>query len=273
MKSWSKSFVILGALVLPIAPAHAQLGGLFDSIADEAADAIAEEIGVETAGAEPASDGPQVNGSRLTINTGSDFAAGTHVVVATDFAGVNVGAMPEAWKTNGAGQIVTAGGLPGKWLSLQRFATYKLATPPALPERFTIEFDLVPVADTLRDARGVLFGFTHNNSVQSYVPDAYNDGAITATRLNFGGNSSVASSATGTSHIFDFEMDGYVNQPMHISIAVDDDRGRIYVDGTKIGDARLFDGNRAKYFFISGPTRFEHGAALLFGNFRIATFE
>jgi len=273
MKPWSMSFVILAGSLVTAAPAHAQLGGLFDSIADKAADAIAQEIGTETADAEPATADAQANRSKLTINAGSDFTAGNHIIVATDFAGVNAGAMPEAWKTNGAGQIVTAGGLPGNWLTLQPFATYKLTTPPDLPARFTVEFDVVPVADTLRDASGLRFGFAHDNSVQQYVSDAYNDGAITATHLNFAGSSSVASSSTGTSHFMDFDMKGFANQPMHVAIAVDGDQGRVYVGGTKIADARLFDGDRAKYFFISAPVGYDHGAALLFGNFQIATFE
>src|SRR3546814_6371566 len=97
--------------------------------------------------------------------------------------------MPPAWKTNGSGQIVASPDLSGKWLALQAFATYKLAAPPTLPERFTVEFDIVPVGDTLRDAGDVTFGFAADNSVQSYIQDAYNDGAITAVELNFAGDS------------------------------------------------------------------------------------
>src|SRR3546814_13196634 len=96
--------------------------------------------------------------------------------------------MPPTWKTNGSGQIVASPDLPGKWLALQAFATYKLTTPPTLPERFTVEFDIVPVGDTLRDAGDVTFGFAADNSVQSYIPAAYNHGAITPVELNFAGS-------------------------------------------------------------------------------------
>jgi hypothetical protein len=131
----------------------------------------------------------------------------------------------------------------------------------------------VAVGDTLRDASDVTFGFASDNSVQSYIQDAYNDGAITAVELNFAGDSSVASSATGTSHFFKPELEGYINQPMHISISVDGDRERVYIGREKIADARLFDGNRAKYLFLSAPVRYDHGARVLVGNLRIASFD
>src|SRR3546814_8534958 len=55
---------------------------------------------------------------------------------------------------------------------------------------------------------------------------------------------------------------------MHVSIAVDGDRMRVYIGREKIADARLFDGNRAKYLFISAPVRYDHGAQTLIGNLR-----
>ncbi|HVI99273.1 MAG TPA: hypothetical protein VM657_09430 [Sphingomonas sp.] len=258
----------IGATFFLSAPAHAQFDRLLDTLGDKAVDAITQQ-----SEAQPASDAPQTKRPRLTLNQGFDFTPGTHVVTAIDFADAAVGAMPPAWKTNGSGQIVASPDLPGKWLALQAFATYKLATPPTLADRFTVEFDIVPVGDTLRDVGGVTFGFAADNSVQSYMQDAYNDGAINAVELNFAGDSSVASSATGISHFFKPALDGYINRPMHVSMAVDGDRMRVYIGREKIADAQLFDGNRARYLFISAPVRYDHGAQALIGNLRIATFE
>jgi hypothetical protein len=56
---------------------------------------------------------------------------------------------------------------------------------------------------------------------------------------------------------------------MHVAMAIDGDTVRVYLDGDKIGDAKLFDANAVKYFYISAPVSTEHGGKVLFGNFRI----
>jgi hypothetical protein len=270
---WRLPLAVIGATLLLSAPAHAQFSGLLGTLADKARDEIERQAEPRSASDQPGNAQSQNARPRLTLNEGFDFVPGTHVVAAVDFAGAAVGAMPPALKTNGSGQVVASPDLSGKWLALQAFATYKLTKPPTLPDRFTVEFDIVAVGDTLRDAGDVTFGFASDNSVQSYIQDAYNDGAITAVELNFAGDSSVASSATGTSHFFKPELEGYINQPMHISISVDGDRERVYIGREKIADARLFDGNRAKYLFLSAPVGYDHGARVLVGNLRIASFD
>lgn len=256
----------LALIAFPV-PASAQLGDLFNAVKNE----VEREVRGTQDGRTQAHANESGGTPRLRIEEGFGFTPGSTVLFQNDFSQTRLGAMPQGWKTNGSGAVVGVDGLEGRWLSLQSFATYKLTQPPQLPDTFTIEFDLVIAADEVRDVSAMPFGFTANNSVRSYVQDAYNDSGITVVNLNYGGSSSVASSATEYHHAFDFEYAPYANRVMHVSIAVDGNTMQIYFDRTKIADSKLFRDNPAKYFFISAPINMDNGAKVLFGNFRIAS--
>lgn len=255
----------LTLIAFPV-PASAQLSDLFNAVKDE----IEREVRDTQDGPSQAQASESDGTPRLRIDEGFGFTPGSTVLFQNDFAQTRLGAMPQGWKTNGSGAVVSVDGLEGRWLSLQSFATYKLKQPPQLPDSFTIEFDIVIAADETRDVSAMPFGFTADNSVRSYVQDAYNDSGIAVVNLNYGGSSSVASSATEYHHAFDFEYAPYANRIMHVSIAVDGNTMQVYLDRTKIADSMLFRDNPAKYFFISAPINMDNGANVLFGNFRIA---
>lgn len=246
--------------------AHAQFRGMLEHLTKSAVRAATDTRDRADADAQDAEGQPH----RLTIDRTSDFTAGSRTLATSDFAATPKGAMPADWKTNGSGSVVAVAQLPGKWLALAPDASYKLARPPVLPDRFTVEFDLVPAADEVGDFDSVLFGFAHDNSTRAFISDAYNGGAINGVDLNFGGSTSVSSSATDYSHFDDIDLRDTANRIIHVAMAIDGDQMRVYLDGRKIADARLFNGNDARYFFLSSPLNYRHGATMLFGNFRIA---
>lgn len=247
--------------------ASAQFGGLFNAVKGKVEQEVERQIQGGQAQSSSVSDGK----SRLRVNEGFNFTPGSTVLVQEDFSNTAIGAMPQTWKTNGSGTVVSVDGLDGKWLALDSFATYKLKQPPQLPDRFTIEFDVVFAADSSRDVGSIPFGFTANNSVRSYVQDAHNDAGIAVVTLGPRGGSSVSSSATEYYHAFDFDYKPYANRVMRVSIAVDGDAMQVYLDRTKIADSQLFRNSPSKYFFISAPINLKAGAKVLFGNFRIAS--
>jgi len=72
-----------------------------------------------------------------------DFVPGDKVLAVEDFSQDAVGDFPAKWNTNGGGEVVTIDGYPGHWLA---FTTRGGLTPEfinALPENFTLEFDLL----------------------------------------------------------------------------------------------------------------------------------
>lgn len=213
----------------------------------------------------------------LIIHGQSDFVPGDVTLFQDDLASAPLGSMPSTWKTNGSGEVVSLQGIPGKWLQLQEFASYKLASPIDFPSRFTVEFDVVVAADQVRDAGNFVFGFARDNSVRNYIPDAYNEGALNGVSVPYMNGSSadvsVSSSATGYHHASPTDLTGYADRVMHVAFAVDGDTAQVYLDKTKVADTRLFDHNPVKHLFLSAPIRYDHGARILASNFRIAGFK
>ncbi len=261
-------------------PAHAQ--SIWDSIkhkvADKVSDTAAQTLEKSMSRHADNDASPSSDDSRhpmLTINGGGHFTAGNVPLVTGTLADTAVGAMPSAWKTNGSAALVTMNGVPGKWLKINPWSTLKLTKPPRLPRHFTVQFDVIAVADKIQDLDALKFGFAHDNSVRNYISDAYNDGAINAVALNYmnRGGGSISSSATGNHSPFEFGLEGYANRPLHVAIDVDGDNMSVYLDHRKVGDSKMFLGHKPRYFFISYGLKNRHGSALVFGNFRIDGFK
>lgn len=258
-------------------PAHAQ-SALWNAIKgkaqDKAISAVEKSIGQSSdTQTEDADRTPHRH--MLSIHSGSPFTAGNVPIFHDDFAGVHVGAMPSTWKTNGSAEVVTLDGIPGNWLKVRGWSTLKLVKPPHLPQHFTVQFDVIAVADQVQDLDSLDFGFAHNNSVRAFINDAYNDGAINDVEINYmnHGGGSVSSSATGYHVPINFNLEGYANTPMHVAIDVDGDNMKVYLDHSKVADSKQFLGHKSRYFFLSYGLKSRHGAALLFGNFRMDGFK
>lgn len=258
-----------------IGVANAQLTGILDSLKNKATQQVEQKIEqkMQLGTAQASQHGAQR--PMLQVNGSFDFTPAPITLYRDDFAATPIGAMPRGWKTNGSGEVVSVQGFPGKWLSLQGDSTFKLSRTHRLPDRFTIDFDLLPVAETPSDIGQPLFGFAGDDRATTYLADGDNDGALNAVDLlfvNSGADVSTYSGATGFNSDPNFSLQEYTNRILHVSIAVDGNRERVYLDHTKILDSRTFQNNPSRYFFISGAMNYDHGAQLLFGNFRIGGY-
>ena len=76
----------------------------------------------EESGQEPDTETPEVikKVNTPTVQTYSkfDFIPGEKIIFFDDFAGDSVGEFPAKWNTNNNAEVVTVGGMPGKWLKL-----------------------------------------------------------------------------------------------------------------------------------------------------------
>jgi outer membrane protein OmpA-like peptidoglycan-associated protein len=72
-----------------------------------------------------------------------DFVPGEQIIAFDDFMQDAVGDFPEGWNTNAAGEIVTIEGRPGHWLSFTKGGIFLPGLSTALPDNFTLEFDLL----------------------------------------------------------------------------------------------------------------------------------
>lgn len=263
--------VIFGGLILGSATsAQAQIfKKIKDKIENEAEKAIDNEINKNSQNRGIVDSGA-TNSNRIQIEGENAFMAGDSLVYVTNFDHLSNGSMPGQWKSTGSGSIVKISRFSGKWLKMSERTTYKLKRTINYPDRFTVEFDLIVAADKVDDLSSLYFGFTKDNSLSRWISNSN----VWHTQLQYMNNNDfvVSSKVRDLYRAGKFDLAVYANQKMHVAIAVDGDRVRVYLDDTKIADSELFRGQKFKHFFISSPLRSENGASVLFGNFRIDTY-
>lgn len=214
----------------------------------------------------PKTEGPQT--SAVHIPTPFDFQAGGDVIFKDNFSDDTVGEFPRKWKTNASGSVVAVPSVSGRWFLLDNDATYKLDTLLSMPENFTVEFDILASADQAEDLSSTYFGFTRDNSVSGYL-----DGTgIAGASLHYMNDDEYYTSSKDLNnhHFGNFNLVNTLNKPLHVSIAVKGTHMKIYLDRTRILDAEMFQPGSRKYFFVSTPLEYRHGAKILIGNVRIA---
>lgn len=72
-----------------------------------------------------------------------DFIPGSTVLVVEDFAQDATGDFPARWNTNATGEVVTVKDQPGRYLMLTKEGVFLPEFITALPDNFTLEFDLI----------------------------------------------------------------------------------------------------------------------------------
>ena len=89
-------------------------------------------------------DKPSNVSDNLEINSKFDYVPGDKLHFFDDFSQDFIGDFPSKWNTNGTGEVVTFGQVEGKWFQLKAgYGIMYLPLIEALPEEYTIEFDLL----------------------------------------------------------------------------------------------------------------------------------
>lgn len=201
------------------------------------------------------------------------FVPGDRLIFYDDFSQESIGDFPSGWGTNGSGEIVTSNKYPGKWLSLKRRAGYMPDFKKALPENYTIEFDIVTNGYTQSNGRSKLHvaflpkkSFTTGSAGSSgYFTFTFGEKNFPIDMANFG------SEATNKiSNRLDIPYP--VNGRMHISMSVKKRRLTVWIDQEKVIDApSLLQGKLGDYFTLEVLDVLpEKGHTVLLGNYRIA---
>lgn len=264
--------VLLAGIMLT-AFSQAGYAQFFKKIKSHAADVVNQAIDDAVDGS-PKQDEPTASAegtaapTALHIPTPFDFKPGSEVIFKDDFSGDSTGIFPKYWKTNASGSVVEVPGVPGKWFLLKDRATYKLDTLLSMPENFTVEFDILAAANEADDLSSLYFGFARNNSVSDYAMKTGVAGAVLYYMND--DEYKTASKDLGTYHFGEFNLVNTLNRPLHVSISVRGTHMKMYLGKTRILDAEMFLPDSRKFFFVSAPLRYEHGAKVLIGNVRIA---
>ena len=170
-----------------------------------------------------------------------DFVPGEKVIGFEDFSTGSIGDFPAGWNTNGAAEIVTIEGKPGRWLWLTKPSVFMPEFTDKYPEDFTFEFDLLhgkingggmSVAlvqlDNISQPQHWTLGA---NSIKFQLNNANNGGKTGDSKYEIRKNSvSESANAVQTDLLSD------AHNPVHISIWRQKERVRLYVNQEKVWD-------------------------------------
>lgn len=203
-----------------------------------------------------------------------DFVPGEKVIFFEDFSQDAVGDFPALWNTNGSAEVVTTNLFPGKWM---KFVMRECVWTDALlnlPDNYTIEFDIVPIAGEEKGMAG-----WNMRLMQAKNAKAWDSGTVPGEGGFYFSVEYFGRPGYGTwlnkGECQQSKLSGYKegeefkekeNQKYHIAIWVQKSRVRLYQNQDKI-----FDVPRAFPTGCVKPDRFrlENGAAMV-SNLRIA---
>ncbi|MFH4965932.1 OmpA family protein [Gaetbulibacter sp. M235] len=204
------------------------------------------------------------------------FVPGNKLLFYDDFETDALGDFPAHWETGGSGEVVNTSDSKGKWLSIVRRSGYMPALEKKLPENYTIEFDLTNNGyGSGKPNSKLFFAFLTKKAYSMGAGGSLadieillsNNGFKVSNVENFGGEVEVKIGSR-----IDREMTEYLNNTVHISIAVNKKRLRMWVNEEKMVDSpNLLQANIGRYFIIQGmDVLTEKGHFIGISNFKIA---
>lgn len=295
-----QGIIIMAALVLSVT-GHAQLGRLGNKIKnkvtqraeareDRAIDKTLDAIEGKNKDAEndlPASPDTTKTPAPLASYSKFDFVPGERVLYAEDFDAEAVGELPAGWNTNGSGEVVILQGQPGKWLRLHKSFVYLGSNTKEFGNDYTLEFDIILslknngwLFPSLRF--GVLSSGNLSTTDNSLLKDQGQNAAVSAvihpgigvSRLTM--ESILAGRNYFTGNVKEYnELEKYFDKPVHVSVQVQKERCRIWINEVKAFDAPKAVPAAAKmnqlFFSISHTNYAEEQYGLYISNIKIAT--
>lgn len=220
-----------------------------------------------------------VNSGNTTVTADtviSDFTPGASVIFHDDFKKDALSDFPAKWNSTGSGKVSTIDGVDGRWLEI---ADNTLVTPymeKSLPENCTIEFDLFLNSPEGAMVPFIQFGFSDSKNI--LTQDVYRSKRFWVSLDNYNDNSTYVvnyglNDLDPIGNKQSFPLTSYANKILHVSIAVNKTRARVYLDQTKIVDLpRVLAPAMLHSFYIANYPKIPASTAGLFiGNVRIAT--
>jgi OOP family OmpA-OmpF porin len=212
-----------------------------------------------------------------------DFIPGEKVIAFEDFSNTETGDFPTRWNTNGTAEVVTLNTKPGKWLKINKEATFHPEFITNLPENFTLEYDLgvneewnsSPFAFNITFLKKPQ-DFSDYNHYVRYQGDHTLHMNFKPANGTVPGNSRMVIGSDGNYEVnndVDFKTWNNSNNTFaHISMWRQKDRLRIYLNGEKIWDLPKGFKTGSKYNAITMANQSSYREAdyFLVGNIRLA---
>ena len=188
-----------------------------------------------------------------------------------------MGDFPSKWNTNGSGEVVTVGDLPGKWYSV---ANRSLTIPnlgTQLPEDFTIEFDLKVVNLSRNTGSGAVLSIylsetdgltTNENNALANLNFCQYIAIGVRVDNNFRGD------PAPIQNTLQQDLRQLYQDVVHVSIAVNKNRYRLWLNENKIADLPQFivKPELINYlkFYVNGIDKQKRQEQVLISNLKIA---
>lgn len=218
---------------------------------------------------------PDTTHTQYGVFSNFTFVPGNKVIFYDDFAKDAAGDFPVNWETGGSGEVVSISSEEGNWLSLQRRSGYMPSIGTELPENYTIEFDLV----TNGYGQGKGSSKLHLAFIAKKAYTMGQAGSVADVELllynyfsvnrvgNFGSEAKI-----NVGSVIDRKLPELLNKKMHISIAVNKQRLRFWVNEEKMVDApTVLQGKLGRYFILQAMDILpEKGQFAGITNFRIS---
>lgn len=168
-----------------------------------------------------------------------DFVPGEKIVAVDDFTQDAVGDFPARWNTDGSGEIVTVGGMTGRWLKITQPGFFVPEFITQLPDNFTLEFD-VTVPPTF-EGRPLLVAFAELENVKQpagwqTAPNAFQFSAYPEPTGISSEMVSRQDSDTALGNSTTNPVAAKSGQPFHIAVWRQRQRVRVYINQEKVWD-------------------------------------
>ena len=178
-----------------------------------------------------------------------DFVPGEKLVFFDDFSQDNVGDFPARWNTNGKGEVVTNSLYAGKWLKMRNASTYLPSiVSNKFSENYTIEFDMIAAGEDRSGTFNIeLTSLKNKNQVPNAADPTSNTGIfltmdmapdgviryLIKSTINTDGD---VTDGGATTDLNDNTIQGKAGDKFHVSITVNKQRLRLYLNETKVLD-------------------------------------
>ena len=217
-----------------------------------------------------------------------DFVPGDSIIYYDAFEGEAIAELPTGWNTSGTGEVNTLDKYPGNWLRVHKPFIYLTSNQKTFGENYTIEFDVILQLKNngwmypefyvgLFSTKGestTANNFLKDNKKYASVVTSIYPAENKNSRAKVNSYLDSRSYFSGDPKVYE-ALDQYYGKPVHVSMQVQKERFRMWINETK-----MFDVPKAiplgvmmnQLYFEVGHTNYsEDQYAIYVSNIKVAT--
>lgn len=204
----------------------------------------------------------------ILIPSSYDYVRGVQPVFIDDFSADAVGNMPSKWTSNGNGEVRKVSIAEGNWFRLYDGNTYKIKDLVRIPENFTIEFDVIALAEG-KNRFSLDFGFDYQKGIGNHYYLAYQNPVNIHASYWFN-KFQINSKEVDPKKQSEIKanMSYFVNDVMKVRLKAVGNQMSVYINEYKIADTEMLDPMTKKYCYFA-INQDDKDAEIYISNFRI----